>query len=390
MSNLTLDIGYHSLNHFGEEICGDNVEIAEQGQNSTVVVLADGLGSGVKANILSKLTAKIISTMIAENMPIEECVHTIAATLPVCKEREVAYSTFTILHIIDNQTADIIQFDNPYVVLLRDGLNYPYGMDMKEIDGKKIYTSRIDLQMNDTFISFTDGAVYAGVGETLNFGWQRDNIIDFLEIMYPSVPSAKSLATVLTDKCYNLYNGRPGDDTTAVVVKIRERNSVNLMIGPPLNKNDDAQVCKSFFETKGKHIVCGGTTSNMVSRYLGKPIELNLVYINPEIPPTAKIEGVDITTEGVITINKVLTFAKSFLSNNEHYNDWAYEKDGASLIARALFEEATDIKFYVGKAINAAHQNPNLPINFSIKMRLIEELSECLKKMGKKIEVLYY
>ena len=136
--------------------------------------------------------------------------------------------------------------------------------------------------------------------------------------------------------------------------------------------------------------MCGGTTSTIVADYLGKPLIPSIDFVDPEIPPIATIEGVDLVTEGVITINRVLAYAKDHLAENESYQKWSYQKDGASLISKMLFEEATDINFFVGRAINPAHQNPDLPINFSIKMQLVTELSDCLKKMGKRIKVSYF
>lgn len=391
MNNLCTDIGYYSLNKRGEQLCGDHVDVVEQNENSPVIVLADGLGSGVKACILSTLTSKIISTMMAKSMPIEECVATIASTLPVCEVRGIAYSTFTIILIQNNESADIIQYDNPHVILLRNGKNLVYPETASEIGGKTIYRSHITLQKNDTFIAMSDGAIYAGVEKSLNYGWQRDNIIDFMETMYDSGFTAKTISTILLDECNRLYGGEPGDDTTVCTVKIRERQPMNLMIGPPANPDDVPKMMSLFFSKEGKHIVCGGTTSSLAAKFLGKPLDTGLpVYIDPEIPPTSKIEGVDLVTEGVITINKVLSYAKNYLADNENYKQWSYKKDGASLIARMLFEEATDINFFVGRAVNPAHQNPNLPINFNIKMRLVDELSECLKKMGKRIKVSYF
>lgn len=145
-----------------------------------------------------------------------------------------------------------------------------------------------------------------------------------------------------------------------------------------------------FFSKEGKHIVCGGTTSTLTGQFLGKPVIPCLDYISPDIPPMATIEGVDIVTEGVITISKVLDYAKDYLGENKLYDDWTILQDGASCIARMLFEDATDINFYVGRAVNAAHQNPNLPITFNIKMQLVDELSKCLRQMGKKIKVSYF
>lgn len=390
MNNLCTDIGYHSLNHVGEQLCGDQVIVVKPDEDTEIVVLADGLGSGVKACILSTLTSKIISTMMAESMPVEECVSTIAATLPVCKVRGVAYSTFTILKICGNEEAEIIQYDNPHVILLRDGKNLVYPETSTEMGGKTIYRSKIKLMENDVFIMMSDGCIHAGVGMALNYGWQRDNIIDYMEKFYTPDATAKGLTTILLDECNKLYGGNPGDDTTVCSVKIRQRQSVNLMIGPPADPKDVNKMMSLFFSKQGKHIVCGGTTSSLAAQYLGKEVRPSLDYLDPEIPPTAEIDGVDLVSEGVITINRVVLYAQSYVAENEKFNDWNYGLDGASAISRMLFEEATDINFFVGRASNAAHQNPDLPIGFNVKMRLVEQLSEALKKMGKKIKVSYF
>ena len=185
MNDLCADIGYKSINHYGEQLCGDHVDIVEQGENSQVIVLADGLGSGVKASILSTLTSKIISTMMADGLSLEDCVSTIAATLPVCSVRGVAYSTFTILHLIDNERVEIIQYDNPHVILLRDDVHYDYPESEMTIGGKKIYKSVIKLQENDVFVAMSDGCPHAGIGLAYNFGWKREDIISFLEAVAP-------------------------------------------------------------------------------------------------------------------------------------------------------------------------------------------------------------
>ena len=390
MNDLCADIGYKSINHYGEQLCGDHVDIVEQGENSQVIVLADGLGSGVKASILSTLTSKIISTMMADGLSLEDCVSTIAATLPVCSVRGVAYSTFTILHLIDNERVEIIQYDNPHVILLRDDVHYDYPESEMTIGGKKIYKSVIKLQENDVFVAMSDGCPHAGIGLAYNFGWKREDIISFLEAVAPVGYTAKTLSTILVDECDKLYEHKPGDDATACVVRIRRREPMNLLFGSPASRDDDNRMMSLFFSKAGKHIICGGTTSSVAARYLHKPLVPSLKFEDPEIPPIAELEGVDLVTEGVITVNKVLTYAKDYLKDNESYAQWAFKRDGASLIARMLFEEATDINFFVGRAINSAHQNPNLPINFSIKMNLVEELSECLKKMGKRIKVSYF
>lgn len=389
MNNLCTDIGYRSLNKYGEQLCGDHIDMVES-DNDTIIVLADGLGSGVKANILSTLTAKIISTMMSEGMSIEDCVATIAATLPVCSERQVAYSTFTIIRIRGGEEAEIIQYDNPRMIFLRGGKNYDYPVETMTIGGKSICRSKLSLCDGDLLIAVSDGALHAGVGRELNFGWERSNIIDFMETLADGGFTAKTLTTILLEECNRLYGGKPGDDTTVCTVRIRKREPMNLMFGPPVNRDDQQRMISLFFAKEGKHIVCGGTTSTIVAKYLNKPLRPELNYSDPDIPPTALIEGVDLVTEGVITINRVVEYAKDYLMGNEAYSQWSSKQDGASRIARLLFEEATDINLFVGRAINPAHQNPDLPISFNIKMRLTEELESCLKKMGKRVRVSYF
>ena len=390
MNNLCADIGYKSIYHYGEELCGDHVDIVEQNENSTVIVLADGLGSGVKASILSTLTSKIISTMMAAGLPLEECVSTIAATLPVCSVRGVAYSTFTIMHIKDNETAEIIQYDNPHVILIRENVSCDYPKTEMNIDGKRIYKSTVKLCENDIFIAMSDGCPHAGIGTAFNFGWKQEDIAAFMETISHCGYTAKTLSTILVDECNKLYGTRPGDDATACIVKIRKREPMNMLFGPPSNRSDCDRMMSLFFSKEGKHIICGGTTSSIAAKYLGKTLKPSLNFERSDIPPIAEIDGVDLVTEGVITVNRVLEYAKDYLDKNESYEQWSFKRDGASLISRLLFEEATDINFYVGRAINPAHQNPDLPINFSIKMNLVEELSACLRQMGKRIKVSYF
>ncbi len=390
MNDLCADIGYRSINHAGEQLCGDHVDVVEQGENSTVIVLADGLGSGVKASILSTLTAKIISTMMAAQLSLEDCVETIAKTLPICSVRGVAYSTFTIMHLVDNREMELIQYDNPQVIVLRDGKNYEYPRTEMNIDGKKIFKSQIKLYEDDIFIAMSDGCPHAGIGTAYNFGWKREDIIAYMEAVSAAGYTAKTLSTILIDEVDKLYGKKPGDDATACVVKVRRRVPMNILFGPPANRDDANRMMSLFFSKEGKHIICGGTTSSIAAKYLGKTVKTSLQFVRSDIPPIAEIEGVDLVTEGVITVNRVVEYAKDAVGENKLYEKWSFGHDGASLICRLLFEEATDINFYVGRAVNPAHQNPDLPINFNIKMNLVEELSACLVKMGKRIKVSYF
>ena len=390
MNNLCAEIGYKSINHAGEQLCGDHVEVVEQNENSSVIVLADGLGSGVKASILSTLTSKIISTMIAEGLSLETCVSTIAETLPVSSDRGVAYSTFTIIHLIGNHTAEIIRYDNPDVIFIRDGELFDFPKQELNIDGKKIFKSVIRLQEDDIMIAMSDGCPHAGVGAAYNYHWKWEDISEFMQGIAMVGYTAKTLATMLVDETEKEYGYEPGDDATACVVRIRKRAPMNVLFGPPRNPDDAKRMMALFFSKEGKRIICGGTTASIAAKYLRKPLHASTQFFDKDVPPTSELEGADLVTEGVITMSKVIEYAQDALEQNKLYEKWSFGRDGASMICRLLFEEATDINFYVGRAVNPAHQNPDLPINFHLKMNMVEELSEDLKKMGKRVKVSYF
>ena len=391
MNDLCAEIGYKSINHYGEQLCGDHVEIVEQDDGSScVIVLADGMGSGVKASILSTLTSKIISTMIAEGLPVEECVSTIADTLPVCSVRGVAYSTFTIIHIINNRTAELIQYDNPQIIMIRDGEVFEYPTLELNIEGKKIYRSDIRLQEGDLFVAMSDGCPHAGTNNKYNNNWKREDIAEYVTAVSLAGYTAKVLSTMLVDECDKLYGFEPTDDATACVVRIRKRKPMNILFGPPADRDDCGRMLSLFFSKAGKHIVCGGTTASVAAQFLHKPVTAARAVENSDVPPMSEIEGVDLVTEGVLTMSKVLEYANDYLGGNELYEKWNFGRDGASMICQLLFEEATDINFYVGRAVNPAHQNPDLPINFHIKMSIVEQLSEALTKMGKRVRISYF
>lgn len=387
-NDLCTEAGYVSLFKHGEELCGDRVEMYHD-RHQSLLVLADGLGSGVKANILSTLTSKIISTMLSGGMSIEECIDTMAATLPVSRDRGVAYSTFSLVRILDNSIAELTQYDNPPTIVLRNGKSYDYPVTTRVVAGKEIRESRFPVENGDVIVALSDGAPFAGAGVKYNLGWQQHHIVEYLEHRVRPDMAAQSIAGLLTDKCNELYAGEPGDDTTAAVMRIRARHRVRLLIGPPSDPAMDESMLSLFFSGDCERIVCGGTTTAIAARYLRQPVEPVLDAPDPRIPPISQVQGIDLVTEGVITLAQVLSYAEDFISG-KNTGTWRQKKDGASLIARRLFSDATDVSFFVGKAINPAHQNPALPINFSVKIQLIERLQKALTQMGKHTEIQYF
>ena len=391
---VTVDVAYKSLNKFREVLCGDKVEVL-QTEDSNIMILADGMGSGVKANILATMTSKILGTMFLNGATLEECVETIVETLPVCQVRQVAYSTFSILQVFHDGEAYLVEFDNPGCIFIRDGNLVPVPKNTRVIRNKSINEYRFRVKKGDALILMSDGTIHAGVGQLLNFGWLWDDIASYAVKQYRLTISAARLAAVLSRACDELYQYQPGDDTTVAVMRIIDRKTVHLMTGPPRKPEDDSCMVEDFLSGDDtiKKIVCGGTSANIVSRVTEKKLSVSLNYNDPDIPPIAYIDGIELVTEGVLTLNKVLKLLRRYVKNESVTEDFFLELDkpnGASMVAKMIIEDCTELKLYVGMAINSAYQNPGLPFDLGIRQNLVEQLKHVVEEMGKRVTVTYY
>ena len=392
MTKLFVDIAWESLNHYGEELCGDKVEIV-RGDDYVLAVLADGLGSGVKANILSTMTSKIISTMFSGGGTLADVVDTMAETLPVCAERGVAYSTFTIVRVADDGEIYLVEFDNPDLVYFHANKAIRIEREEREMGGKRLFVSRFKGEPGDMLVMFSDGVVHAGVGRLLDLGWLYESVVDFLKENVTPEISPLMLTRKLLSAVNTLYMDQPGDDSTVCSLRLKPSRPATVMVGPPVNKEMDEVVVGKLMHADGLRVVCGGSTSQIVSRVTGRPLDVSIDYENPAIPPTAKIPGIDLVTEGVLTIGKTLDIIRALLEQSDPASLDTYtlnKKDGATLLAKVLLEDSTEIHFLVGRALNPAHQNPGMPVSLGLKLNLIKDLAGVLESEGKHVTVEYF
>lgn len=391
MRNLCTEACYASLIKKNEELCGDRVQIVRD-DDSTLLVLADGLGSGVKANILATLTSKIISTMISEGASVEDTVDTIAHTLPVCRERKIAYSTFMILRVSDDGDAYLVEYDNPPCICFRDGAPFRIDYTEKMTGGKLIRESRFKVRPGDYFIIVSDGVTQAGMGETLSFGWGWESVVSFAsELCAGKLPAPRIISRIL-DTGRELYLGKPGDDTTVSILHVLPRQDVAFYSGPPKSREDDTKVVSDFMAQDGLHVVSGGTSSEIVARELGRELKVSISYDNTDVPPTASIEGIDLVTEGVMTLKSVLDLLDSYIADPASRDISARldEKNGAAALAKILIERCTDLHLFIGKAVNPAHQDNDFPIELRLKFRLLDDIGDRMAVMGRNVTRRYY
>lgn len=379
---LHAEVCVAQLSKKGEELCGDNVDVIRTPQD-TIIVLSDGLGSGVKANILATLTTKIASSMLKRGIALEDVVNTITETLPVCRQRKIAYSTMHIIKISYEGEANIVEFDCPTSFLIRAGRVVPFPSREKFIGGKVIKEGTLLLQENDMIVAVSDGVIHAGIGGLLKLGWGWHGVAEQLALESREPHDAESLCQQIINYCEGYYLGCPGDDTTVVTVKIRRNRHLTLLAGAPVDITSDESVVRKFLRQPGKKLVAGGTTANIVSRITGKPLSVELTYHDTNIPPTGHIEGIDLVTEGLLTLNA----AVERLKNPKIRHDKA--QDGATLMAKMLME-ADQIDVYAGGAINPAHQNPIFPMQINIKAQVLYKLQTILEDKGKIVTTIWF
>lgn len=382
VGDLVLEIGAANVCKNGESICGD-FWCQTGNSDEQILVLSDGMGSGVKANILATLTAKMLSSMLCGSIPIDECIMTISETLPMCRERKLAYATFTALKL-QGTTAYLVRYDNPPVLLIRQGRAQRFAYGVHFVGEKEIHESTLHLQEGDILLLMSDGISLAGRGKTQD-EWKSEEIAELAAQYEKEDLSPQRMAAKILRAALALNLDEADDDATVVVIKARRRFAANLMIGPPENREDDQATMRLFFSKAGAHAVCGGTTAKTVAAYLGKEV-INLQDTATEtVPAMSRIEGVDLVTEGLLTLQETLNLVRAYRANCMMTLDLANMTDGAACLAELLLEKATDVNIFFGTAVNSANHSRHH--SFQSKLELAKDLERELTELGKNVKL---
>lgn len=378
---LNCEINYSSKNKRGEEVCGDSLKILRS-DYKTCLTISDGLGSGIKASILSLLTASIATTMVFNKVPLDEVVRSILSTLPICKIRKISYANFCIFDFDSLKNhCTILEYEFPIVLYYRKGEQLKLIKNKIEISGRDIFESSFEPQEGDSLFLMTDGVSMAGMG-TPNYplGFGVDTIAREIGNMLKSKINHKEIIKHILNRVNKLDEGISGDDAMVAGIFFRQPRILTMLVGPPSNPNLDEFVINNFIKQPGKKVICGGTTGNIASRVLKKPVKIDLTTATPNSPPLAYMEGVNLITEGIMTLTQIYRYLESQESN---------PGIGAKILLE-LIEEADSINFIVGRALNSAHQNPLFSHDISLKFRLIKDIASILEKKGKIIKTSFY
>lgn len=379
-------------NYGSERICGDVfIRRKVKEENRTIAVLSDGMGHGVKANVLATLTATMAVNFTMEHKAADKIAEIIMNTLPVCSERQMSYSTFTIVDIEHNGLTTILEYDNPQTIILRNNAPFDPGwkkvvLESEKNAGKEIFSCQFEPLKEDRILFCSDGIAQSGLGsDKYPLGWGRSQIQEYAIKIVKATPkiSASKLAEKMVAMAHrnDAYNSK--DDTSCASIYFRQPRKLLMVTGPPYEKENDRQLGDAIRDFKGKIVLCGATTADIVARELKVEIEDNLIFEDPELPPVSNMDGIDLVTEGILTITKVTRILK------EYSPSYTLGKGPADRIVK-LLKQSDEIHFIIGTRINIAHQDPSLPIELEMRRTVIKRMSRLLEeKFLKEVTIRY-
>ncbi len=389
------EVGHFQVNHEGERICGDvflSKRIPEE--NRVLCVLSDGMGHGVRANVLATLTATISLNFSLEHKDANALAGIIMRALPVCGERKISYATYTIVDVsIDSHVVSILEYDNPQALILRGTqiyqpvwANVQYEGDVKDKRVMNLKKCSFSPQLEDRILFCSDGIIQSGLGKGMTMGWGRNDMVRFVRNIIEATPtiSAANLAERVVKRASANDLNTPKDDLTCGVVYFRQPRKAIVCTGPPFNPEKDSEFASILKNFKGKKIVSGATTTEIISRELGRNVTTE-ERTDPALPPSSAMKGIDLVTEGVLTLSKA-----TYLLNSLNPNvDMQLGRGPADQICKLLLD-SDEIFVLVGTKINENHHNPNLPVEIEIRKHLIQRLTKVLSEKFMKVVTIQY
>jgi hypothetical protein len=387
-----IEVDCQQKNHDAERICGDvflSGRVREE--NRIVLVLSDGMGHGVKASVLATLTATMALNFTREHKEPEKTAEIIMKTLPECSERKMNYSTFTVIEVDYDGNTRILEYDNPECILIRDKKVVELERKMivpggESNAGKKLRLSSFQALKNDRLIFTSDGVTQSGMGTPqFPFGWGNENLANFAIDLTKRNPgiSARELAAKVINAAYRNDGFQARDDSSCGIIYFREPRELLVCTGPPYEKTHDTEIAGMVKDFQGKKIIMGATTGDIIARELGIEIKDGQEFIDPDLPPLSFMEGIDLYTEGILTLSKVERILKKFNNNTQ------LGRGPADQVVKLILE-CDDIKFLIGTRINLAHQDPTSGMDVEIRRTVIKRIALLLEeKFLKKINISY-
>ena len=388
-SALFIEIGSYQEHKWTESCFGDSIASKKLPEEQRIItVLSDGLGSGVKANILSSMTTQMALKFIESDLDLVRSAEVMMQALPVCQVRKISYATFSIVDATLEGRTRIYEMDNPQCFVIRNGkqLSLPHHeISSANWKDRIIHVYQVVAQEEDRIVIMSDGVTQAGLGNPqYPLGWQRDGVWQFIESQirrHPHISAASLAEEIVREAVSKEPKCKAGDDISCTVVYFRKPRKLLLLSGPPFDESKDREIAEMIDYYDGKTAICGGTTANIIERELCLTCEMDKTSLDPDIPMASKMKGIDLVTEGILTLTEVYRMLKEGISE---------DKDNAATRLAHLLLDSDKIDFVIGTKINEAHQDPNLPMELDIRRNIVKKIFRLLQsKYLKEISVKY-
>ena len=393
MAELFIEMEHAQFTKTGQAACGDDVRyLTIEKENRYIAALSDGLGSGVKAHVLSNMTTTMALRFLRSNMPTLSSVEIIMDALPVCEVRKISYATFSLFDFALGGRAKILEMGNPGYIHLRGTDEIKPASEQTIVSthwpDRTVRECEADLKAGDRIILCSDGVTQAGMGERadMKLGWRRSGVLKFAREKIAAEPgiSARDLSKAIAAQSLVYTNGICRDDVSCLVVYLRNPRVMRVLTGPPYRKENDAEYARQATLGEDHVVICGGTTANILERELGAPVKISLADMRAAgaLPPVGRMAGVGLATEGILTLGRVL----SALEERRRIED-------EPLAARMILERMMShdrIEFVIGTKVNECHQDPNIPQDLELRRSVIRRMAKVLETDYRKIVTLNF
>lgn len=395
-SRIFLDLNCQHVNYKSEIVCGDVFYSRKiESENRIVFVLSDGIGQGIKANVLANMTSRMAMNFAVKYKEPQKVADILMKVLPICEDRKMPYSTLSIVDIELGGKVSILELGSPSCLIFRGKElyapeQYPIHNVRDQYGRANFSVSVFTPKVEDRLLIFSDGVIKSGLGTSkYPFGWGAAGVEKLVKIQVRNNPiiSSAQLAAKVVNRSNQNDDFISKDDASCVSVYFRNPRKLLLCTGPPFERSNDFELAAKVRLFNGKRIICGATTAAIVARELEWPIsdsfDVLLEEDEYELPPVSTMKNIDLVTEGILTLSKVSRILSRYDSTYQGGSDPAHQIVG-------MFLESDEIEFYVGTKINIAHQDPNLPMDLEIRRTVVKRIAHFLHaKLMKEVRITY-